>query len=333
MTYRLVLHTISLALVVALFDAGIAGNAFHVAPDGMATGRGTARHPWNLITALSQPAEVRGGDTLWLHGGVYLGSFHSLLRGTEDTPIIVRSYPGERPILDNAGTRGAALHIEGSHTWFWGFEVRSSNPNPPREESGVDLGSCIGIKLINLIVHDEGSTAFTPYSASINAEIYGCLAYYNGREDDPAKRNGYGMYGQNIAPSRKNVLDGFFFNNFGIFQVHMTGSSVAKLDGMTFDGNTFFGHTLYDSKNVVALYGNYEPGSGKGRDPHWCSNFFYRADLWLGYNGDGVENATLTDNYFFRGSGGEQRQHIRIQEWQSADLDRRSGVRPTEQVC
>ena len=102
-----------------------------------------------------------------------------------------------------------------------------------------------------------------PYSASTNAEIYGCLAYYNGREDDPARRNGYGIYGQNNSPSKKVVLESFFFNNFGIFQAHMAGSSAARLDDMTFTGNTFFGHTLYDYKNVIALYGNFEVGSGR----------------------------------------------------------------------
>ncbi len=274
---------------------------YHIRPNGSATGSGSSSSPWDLRTALSHPAVVHPGDTLWLHGGTYSGLYGSYLQGTANAPIIVRSYPGEWAIIDNGGTNEIALWINGAYTWFWGFEVRSSNPNPPRGEAGINLGASEGTKLINLVIHDEGATALNPYSGATNAEIYGCLAYYNGREDDPLHRNGYGVYGQNAAPSKKFIMESFFFNNFGIFQVHMAGSSTARLDDITFTGNTVFGHTLYDNKNVIALYGNFEVGSGKNLNPEWSSNFFYRADLWLGYNGDGVENATLTNNYFFRG--------------------------------
>ncbi len=288
-------------LCIIVSAAAVSGGRFHVAPNGVAAGKGTKSHPWDLRTAFRQPAPVQPGDTIWLHGGVYRGAYECFLRGTATAPIIVRSYPGEWAIIDNGRTKNNALWVKGAHTWFWGFEVTSSNPNPTRDESGINFVSSAGTKLINLVIHDEGATAINPYSAATNAEIYGCIVYYNGREDDPARRNGYGIYGQNNAPSKKFIMENFFFNMFGIFPVHMAGSSAARLDDMTFTGNTIFGHTLYDQKNVIALYGNFEVGSGKNQNPEWSSNFFYRADLWLGYNGDGVENATLTNNYFFRG--------------------------------
>ncbi len=292
-----------------LSSASALASQYHVRPDGSASGNGSTSSPWNLGTALSHPAAVVPGDTLWLHGGVYRGAYECFLRGTASAPIIVRSYPGEWAIIDNGGTNNNAIWVKGAYTWFWGFEIRSSSPNPPRNEAGINFVASEGTKLINLVVHDEGATAFNPYSAATNAEIYGCIAYYNGREDDPARRNGYGIYGQNNAPSKKFVMESFFFNNFGIFQAHMAGSSAARLDDMTFTGNTFFGHTLYDYKNVIALYGNFEVGSGKNQNPEWSSNFFYRTDLLLGYNGDGVENATLTNNYLFRGSVTEHPQN------------------------
>jgi hypothetical protein len=205
-------------------------------------------------------------------------------------------------VIDNNGTNNNVLWLKGSYTWFWGFEVKTSNPNPTRDESGVNFASSESNKLINVVVHDEGSAGINPYSSATNSEIYGCIVYYNGRFDDPNHANSYGIYGQNNAPSKKIVMDNFFFNSFGIFEAHMAGSSNARIDDFSFVGNTFFGHTLYDGKNVIALYGNFETGSGKNLNPEWKTNFFYRSDLWLGYNGDGVEGATLTDNVMFRGN-------------------------------
>ncbi len=54
----------------------------YVAPGGSAGGDGTATKPWDLATALAQPASVVPGDTIWLRGGVYAGIFTSRLAGT-----------------------------------------------------------------------------------------------------------------------------------------------------------------------------------------------------------------------------------------------------------
>jgi hypothetical protein len=293
-----------LLLQTALFFGILSANAgsHHVRPNGSSSGDGTSSRAWDLRTALNAPGRVLPGDTIWLHAGVYRGSFESYLLGTPTAPIIVRSYPGEWAVIDNNGTNDNALWLKGGYTWFWGFEVTNTNPNPPRAEAGVNFASSASNKLINVIIHDVGATGINPYWEAINAEVYGCLVYYNGRFDDPNHANGYGIYGQNIAPGKKLIQDNFFFNMFGIFQAHMAGSSNAKIDDFSFVGNTFFGHTLYDGKNVIALYGNFEQGSGRNLRPEWRSNFFYRSDLWLGYNGDGVEDATLTDNYLLRGT-------------------------------
>ncbi|MEW6511417.1 MAG: T9SS type A sorting domain-containing protein [Bacteroidota bacterium] len=296
----------ALGLLVLLFPMFFAlGRGFHVRPNGSSSGDGSASRPWDLRTAFNKTGVILPGDTVWLHGGVYRGTFESSLVGTASSPVVVRSYPGEWAVIDNNGTNDNALWLKGAYTWFWGFEVMNSNPNPPRGEAGVNFAASTSNKLINVIIHDEGATGINPYWAAINSEVYGCLVYYNGRMDDPEHANGYGIYGQNIAPGRKYVQDNFFFNMFGIFPAHMAGSSNARLDDISFIGNTFFGHTLYDGKNVIALYGNFETGSGRNLNPEWRSNFFYRADFWLGYNGDGVENAVYTDNYFFRGGAVE----------------------------
>jgi hypothetical protein len=111
---------------------------FFVAPTGKPTGHGSLDSPWDLQTALNQPAAVKPGDTLWLRGGIYTRTspyclgFQSWLNGATNAPIIVRPYHGERAILqepDNYKCEDAPdiLCIVGSYTWYWGFEVRSTN--------------------------------------------------------------------------------------------------------------------------------------------------------------------------------------------------------------
>ena len=75
-------------------------NQFYVAPDGTPSGDGSINKPWNLQTALSQPAAVKPGDVIWVRGGTYVGNFQSSLSGTANSPIVVREFSGERATLD-----------------------------------------------------------------------------------------------------------------------------------------------------------------------------------------------------------------------------------------
>ena len=53
---------------------------FHVTISGTSLGNGSIDQPWDLQTALNQKAIiVNGGDTIWLHEGVYQGRYVSNL--------------------------------------------------------------------------------------------------------------------------------------------------------------------------------------------------------------------------------------------------------------
>jgi len=77
----------------------------YTAPGGTSTGDGTFGRPWDLATALAgAQGAVQPGDTVWVRGGTYPGTFTSALTGTSAAPIIVRQYPGERAVLDGDGS-------------------------------------------------------------------------------------------------------------------------------------------------------------------------------------------------------------------------------------
>ena len=58
---------------------------FHVFPEtgsvvkGTSEGNGSLENPWDLQTALYATENIKPGDTLWLHEGVYNGRFISTL--------------------------------------------------------------------------------------------------------------------------------------------------------------------------------------------------------------------------------------------------------------
>jgi hypothetical protein len=88
------------------------GRDFYAAPDGTRAGAGSRTSPWDLQTALGQPPPVRPGDTIWLRGGRYVGTFRSSLTGTAAAPITVREVPGERAILDGHATTTLASPMD-----------------------------------------------------------------------------------------------------------------------------------------------------------------------------------------------------------------------------
>ena len=129
-----------LVLACALAHRTAIATDFYAAPNGSPSGNGSINSPWDLQTALNQPSAVHAGDTIWLRGGTYTGHFTSNLNGTSSTPIIVRQYAGERATIDgNYAGNIPTLIVDGSYTWFWGFEVMNSDPEPLRPPTGTTL--------------------------------------------------------------------------------------------------------------------------------------------------------------------------------------------------
>ncbi|MCI0664585.1 MAG: hypothetical protein L0220_26290, partial [Acidobacteria bacterium] len=152
----------------------------YVAPNGSPSGNGTTERPLDLATALSGKSSlIRPGDTIWLHGGNYPGSFTSNLTGTSQAPITVRQFPGERAIIDGANSSAPTLTVNGAWTVYRGFEVINSNPDRVNTRPNGVMIYGPQTKFINLIVHDTG-VGMGFWTPAVDAEIYGCLIYRNG---------------------------------------------------------------------------------------------------------------------------------------------------------
>lgn len=283
------------------------GNQYYVAPNGSASGDGSLENPWDLATALAQPPAVKPGDTVWLRGGTYRGTFLSRLTGAAGQPIAVRQYPGERASLDGAGVSGSILLVEGAWVTFRDFEVMSSrNDNPDGGQQTRPEGVTIRAphaSFVNMVVHDTGQ-GFGFWVAAEDAEIYGCLIYYNG-----TSQVDHGVYAQNRYGT-KRLADNVIFRNYG-FGIHAYTTNT-WIDNITIEGNTSFVNgklnpsTPYKSNILI--------GSGKGAASHCTSspqvaqhprlldNQTYHPlsqggrELDLGYSA-GSCNPTATGNY------------------------------------
>ncbi len=287
---------------------------WHVTVDGTAAGDGSRGAPWDLATALSHPAAVQPGDTIWLHEGSYpvQGELSSILTGTADAPIVVRAAAGEHVQLDTGSDFANVVSIQGGDTWYWGFEVASASADrwapswtpesqiPPARGQSLNVYDAPGTKLIGLIVHDTAS-AIGFWEGAIDAEIYGCLIYFNGFDADD-RGHGHGVYTQNLTGT-KHLRDNILFGQYS-YGIHGYGEG-GHLDNFDMEGNISFRNgvvsTISDATTNILV-----GGAMVAHDPRVAGNatWFEPGEggvaIDLGYGS--VENAVVTDNVMAAGT-------------------------------
>jgi Bacterial Ig domain/Right handed beta helix region len=284
------------------------GHQYYVAPNGSASNPGTITSPLSLDKALSSSSPAVAGDTIWVRGGTYSGAYVSYLTGSAAAPIVVRNYNGERAILDAnnaaANSAGILLSVFGANTWFWGLEITDSNPNRvdsggPDTPNGVYLNSSSNIKFINMIVHDMPGQGMGLWAENTDAEVNGCLVYYNG-----TNHWDHGIYLQNKTGT-KTLKDNILLEQAS-HGIHAYGSDVAFLDNITLNGNTVFesGGLLGGAERNILL-----GGLSVAHNPVVTSNYTYfrsaNGNSNIGYSA-GTANAVVTNNYFIAGNVAER---------------------------
>lgn len=273
----------------------------YAAPGGWSGGDGTRERPFDLKTALSATSPIRPGGTVWLRGGTYrVSATTSVLTGSENGPITVRSFPGEQAVIDGAQVVGSTLTLNGAWTVYRDFEITNSDPR----RSGADLNRAAAIdvhgtnvKLVNLVIHDSGS-GIGMGSDAVDAEAYGNIIYYNGLVRPDGAR-GPGIYTQNKTGVRR-ITDNIVFGQFGM-GIHAYASDEGFLDDIQLEGNVvanngitagdfsilFGGHRIAQRPVLKENYTYDNPGAGNN----------------VGYDA-GCEGLVMSDNYFFVSRGG-----------------------------
>jgi hypothetical protein len=295
------------------------GADWYAATNGTSTGDGSLAHPLDLTTALNG-VKVQAGDTLWLRGGVYQGTFYSSLAGQANLLITVRQYPGERATVD-----GGIAQSTGGYTIYWGFEVMNSHPKRVSKKtapSPSDLPVLAGfnlrapnIHLVNMIIHDALGEGCGVWSEAPDSEVTGCLIYNCGWQGKDHGW-GHGIYAQNQTGA-KHLTDNIIFNQYGN-GIQVYGSSAAYLINFTIEGNALINNgnlSLAGDGNNLTLYGG-SPAQGIiVTDNLSYNNKNGKAAIQIGSTGvAGVTNVdvVIQNNYFV--------ELMRVAQWHQATV-------------
>lgn len=289
---------------------------YYASPSGSAGGNGSASRPWNLETALSKKyGDAKAGDTVWLKEGTYRGNFVSTLQGSQGAPVVVRAEPGERVTID-----GTLLQAGGGYVTYWGFEIMRSYTDHTSGQSGsaphdlpVIMGMNLkapGIKLVNMIVHDQISNGVGLWEEAPNSEIYGCIFFNNGW-DGTDRGHGHGMYVQNETGT-KRILDNISFNNYSD-GLQIYGTKAAHLNNITVEGNV-----LFNAGSISRWAGANDLQLGGANPAHGIvvrNNFTYSSDAKGHFNlGSDAHNVDLRlENNIIVGT-------LQLQNWRSISL-------------
>ncbi|RXJ49384.1 right-handed parallel beta-helix repeat-containing protein [Gelidibacter gilvus] len=198
---------------------------FHVFPNGKSSGNGSLSSPWDLQTAFSQkPDVVNGGDTIWLHEGVYTGRFVSTIKSTRPNQFItVAPYNNGKVVLNGniKSSSNGVLEVKGGQVIFRDFEVTWLGTFS-RDESDKDFQACPGIshtsgencKFINLQIYNNPGLGFGSWKHTGGSIIEDCMIYFNGYMAKTGKGAGEGMYVQNQSESTRIIRNNIIYNNY-----------------------------------------------------------------------------------------------------------------------
>jgi hypothetical protein len=287
---------------------GRTGKSLYVAPAGSSTNDGSRRRPLDLATVLGAESPAKPGDTIWLLGGSYRGTYVSKVAGTAAAPIVIRRMPGTRVTLDGASApEQTTLLVEGPHVWFWGFEVTNSDPhrmqyragNPTMRGTAIDVRGP-GARVINAVVHDAAN-GIGVWSSAESAEINGCLVYFNGIEGTE-RGHGHGIYVQNTGPV-KRITDNVLFEGFGA-GIHAYTEN-GNLDNLQLEGNVSFNNGALSAASHGTQFNILLGGLRPAWNPVLRDNIAYVAsetgsNTELGYRA-GCHEAVVEGNYFVGG--------------------------------
>lgn len=278
--------------ILLLCQIALAQQEFHVFPNISITenGDGSIQKPWDLQTALNQNSTVvNGGDTIWLHKGVYNGRFISNISSTvEGKFITVMPYRNERVILNGnvASNNKQVLEVRGANVTFKDFEVTFLGDFPRHVKEfgflkvdGINHTSGHDNKFINLKIYNNPGSGFGSWKFTGGSVVYGCKIYNNGFFSN-ARGSGAGIYVQNISEKTREIENNIIFNNYYMGIEAWSASTNA---------DAAYVKNILLKDNVV--FNNGSPGN------HYKNNLIVATDDKNGINR--ATNIKVLDNVFY----------------------------------
>ncbi|MBA6152772.1 right-handed parallel beta-helix repeat-containing protein [Gelidibacter maritimus] len=197
---------------------------FHVFPTGKSSGNGSLLNPWDLQTALTQKTNtVNGGDTIWLHEGIYEGQFISTLESTiPQSFITVAAFKTDKVVLNGniPNNKGYVLEVRGKQVIFKNFDVtclgdfsRDSTDENFNGITGINHISGEDCQFINLKIYNIPGSGMGSWKMTGGTKIEGCMIYNNGYMSK-SRGSGVGLYVQNQSEKIREITNNIIFNNY-----------------------------------------------------------------------------------------------------------------------
>jgi len=277
------------------------------------------------------PSVIRPGDTICIRGGTYTAftdptslAFHVILAGTPSAPITIRSYPGERAIIDGGlipdGSNSAEqsdtfIITGGGYVTIRDLELTNSSTDRVSSRPGGFGVEAPGVKLINNVIHDTGG-GIGSNDTSYDAEFYGNVIYNVGWDDTYTGLRqggtGHGMYIQNQSGFKK-IYNNIITDSFG-YGLHAYVGGTAHLINLDVQGNVSYDNGywtriqdssyaaegrctdnfLFGSAGTPVVNLNFANNFGYHREQRGCPN------IELGY-GDGENASAAATNNVLHG--------------------------------
>ena len=299
---------------------------YYAAPSGSDGAAGTLAAPLSLQSAIGASSPATANDTIYLRGGTYLASagisgngYFSYLAGTPGSPINVRPYASELPVIEASETNQYCLFVYGSNTWFRGIECRNTASTRAIRNAGIMLRSP-GVKLINCVIHDAGVGVYVG-EESAGAELYGNLIYNCGDEDTTVGQK-HGIYahsaGSGTVIKDNVVLNGYFFG------IHCYSEEPGQLDNFQVIGNIVSESGIlgpYRSPNIL-VGGTYSADAASVAQNMGYFSTGSADNLQLGYDVTENGTASVASNYFGRGT-------VTVNHWTNLTFRANSIVNPS----
>jgi hypothetical protein len=227
----------------------LAQTSWHVTVNGTSSGSGSISSPWDLITGLSN-SSILPGDTVFIHGGVYLGAFENTLAGNSSSRITIKPYNGEVAIFDGKGLMDeSSMEDNGAYCDFYDFVFTNSSginvsysvgshPYMPAS-SGIYATGADHVNYINLIFHDCTHDAMGLWSGSNGNIVSGCIFFNNGWWA-PDRGHGFALYTQNLETSDYKQLNGNIMFRMHAYNMKAYSGSPGKVCNYIIKDNISF---------------------------------------------------------------------------------------------
>jgi hypothetical protein len=308
-------------------------SGFHASLQGSPEGDGSPSDPWDLTTALDRPPGVGPGDTIWIHGGRYVGSFVVKQEGLPGAPITLRAWPGERVTLDGESAPDEPV-LQIYHEWMVIRDLEITNSHSDRRSergTGIYVGGD-HVVLANLVVHDVGTGVSGGRLRGDDTQegtdilVYGSIFYNNGWLG-PDRGHGHHTYLTNrdsVVRVEDSIL--FYSYGFGVHNYSYSDSNYVRNNELV--GNVWFlngapGGKLYDNCMVGHDGTLLVSGVLLRENLGWALDLDHR-DVRLGWD-TANENATVVDNYLVG-------QTIFEDQWSDVTMTGNTFIGPVEGV-